>query len=174
MLDRLPLVLIADNLRSAYNVGSLFRTAEAVGAERLVLTGTSPYPTLADDSRLPYVAERAAKAIAKTALGTERIVPFERYPDGATALSFYKNKGYPLYGLERTKLVPTVSLFNFKPRLPAALIVGEETIGLSKHYLTLVDEVLEIPMFGQKESLNVAVAAGIACYFFAVSSHNTT
>jgi 23S rRNA (guanosine2251-2'-O)-methyltransferase len=157
---------MAVNLRSAYNVGALFRIADAVGLERLVLTGTCPHPPVPGDTRLPYVANKALKAIAKTALGAEQTVPFEYAANSVSRLDKYRAEGYRLYALERSHQVRSSNLFTFKPQWPAVLVVGEETKGLANECIKSVDEVVEIPMFGQKESLNVASAAGIAAYFY--------
>lgn len=159
----LPLILVADNIRSAHNVGSLFRSADGAGAKQLILTGISPYPAIPNEPRPPHVAARASRLIAKTALGAETTVPFQYQADSQTAIGSLRQRNYHIYALEQSS--SSTSLFDAKPNFPAALIVGSEVAGLDQATLAAVDEVLEIPMLGQKESLNVSVAAGIALYW---------
>lgn len=154
------IVLVADNVRSLYNVGSLFRTADAAGAAEIVLVGISPYPMVPGDPRPHHVAKRAAEGIAKTALGAEQTVPFRYFEDLPGAIAALRNEGYKIYALEQAQ--QAINIFEFTPVLPAALIVGHERDGVGS--LNMVDKVLYIPQFGKKESLNVAVAAGIALY----------
>jgi tRNA G18 (ribose-2'-O)-methylase SpoU len=158
-----PITVVLENVRSAYNVGSIFRTSDAVNAQRVVCVGLTPYPKLVQsDPRLPHVAARAHRQIAKTALGAEVSVAFAYYPTTQEAIIKLRQGGHTIYALEQAKT--SKGLFNFKPHFPCALIVGHETGGIKD--LQGVDEVLEIPMRGSKESLNVAVAAGIALYHF--------
>lgn len=168
-MSKLPLVIIIDNVRSAYNVGSIWRTADAVGAERVILTGISPYPPLPDDDRLPHIAANAGRSIAKTALGAELSVPFTHYPNISTAITRLQSQNYTVCALEQSST--SINLFDFQPIFPLALIVGHETYGINSSVLSLVDHTLEIPQFGQKESLNVAVACGIAAFYLRTNMH---
>lgn len=163
MNRELGLVLVIDNVRSLYNVGSLFRTADSVGAEKIIITGISPYPKLPNDPRRSLEAERIHQAIAKTALGAESTVAFEYMESIAQAIKQLKDTGHAIYALEQAK--GSKNIFKFDPKFPCALIVGHERDGVQN--LDRVDAVLEIPQFGRKESLNVAVAAGIALYALA-------
>lgn len=137
--------LILHNVRSTYNVGSIFRTADAAGVEKIYLCGYTPGPA------------------QKTALGAEVTVPWERHIQTWRLLRTLKKQDVHLYALEQHET--STNLFDFKPRYPYALIVGHERRGLSKAMLQYTDAILEIPMHGSKESLNVAVATGIALYW---------
>ncbi|MGH9858144.1 MAG: TrmH family RNA methyltransferase [Acidobacteriota bacterium] len=156
------LVLIIDNVRSAQNVGSLFRSADAFGVDEIILTGLSPYPKTADDRRLPHIATKATAMITKTALGAERTVPFRYVKQSKQAVTDVKAQGYHVYALEQS--ADSHSLSSFKPQWPCALIVGNELAGLPQPVLAKCEDTVEIPMSGRKESLNVAVAGGIALY----------
>ncbi len=153
---------MVDNVRSAHNVGSIFRSADAFGVSKVILTGISPYPELAVDTRLPHIRHRAHAAIAKTALGAEKSVPYEWKDQISTVLSEYRNKGYQLCALEQSNTATDIR--RFVPRFPCLLVVGNELEGINQAVLNQADVVLEIPMQGNKESLNVGVATGIALY----------
>ncbi len=152
--------MIAHNIRSTHNVGSIFRTAEGFGVKRIILSGYTPYPKLPADSRLPHIADKLTDQIHKTALGAETMVPFEyqESPD----LAKLKEAGYQIVGLEQDEC--SVMLQDYKTPDKVALLLGEEVHGLTPELLTLCDDLIEIPMNGQKESFNVSVATGIALY----------
>lgn len=154
--------LVIDNVRSAYNVGSMFRTADALGIEELIICGISPYPEISADSRPPQVIARNLRQIAKTALDAQRHVAFRYFDTTVSALTELRGSGHRLYGLEQTD--SATALADFKPDFPCALVVGHEIRGVSPHILSLCDDMVEIPQVGHKESLNVAVATGIALY----------
>ena len=144
--------VIAHNIRSLYNVGSIFRTADAFGVSKVYLTGYTGTPE-------GQVQERR---IAKSALGAEKFVPWEYRKSPARLIKALKQQGVRVVALENH--VKAKKLAQVKIRQPLALILGEETKGVPKPILRLCDEVWEIPMYGQKESLNVSVAFGIAAY----------
>jgi len=154
--------LIAVDIRSTYNVGSLFRTADGFSAE-IVLVGISPRP-LGDksDDRLPHIAKKANEAIHKTALGAENSVRWRYFSSVIDALRTVKNEGYYVAAIEQHETSKPVN--ELDSRAPVAVVVGPEVEGLSKDVITLCDGVYEIPMTGSKESFNVSVAAGIALY----------
>jgi 23S rRNA (guanosine2251-2'-O)-methyltransferase len=156
------LTLILDNLRSAHNVGAILRSCDAAGVERVLVCGTTPYPRLKNEVRDPVVASRNSRAIAKTALGAEKTVMLEHYDDSLSAIAAARAHGCTIYGLEQTP--KSTDLFAARPHFPAALVVGNEVTGIPAEVLAACDAVLEIPQHGSKESLNVAVAAGIALY----------
>jgi 23S rRNA (guanosine2251-2'-O)-methyltransferase len=156
------LTLILDNLRSAYNVGSILRTADATGVERVICGGSTPYPRLPDDTRDPVVINRNTRTIGKTALGAETTVTVEHFDDTLAAIAVLRASGWTVYGLEQAP--ESTPLGTLAPRFPAALIVGNEVAGLAPNVLAACDAVVEIPQYGRKESLNVAVATGIALY----------
>lgn len=160
----MKLVLILEDIRSAHNVGSIFRTAEAAGVERIILTGLTPRPSVTPDERPAYIADRANKLIAKTALGAEKSVSWSYKPLAASALAQLRADGYTIAALE---LHPDAhNIFDYHPPAMLALVLGHETGGVSATSVTAADIILQIPMAGRKESLNVSVAAGIAIYQF--------
>jgi 23S rRNA (guanosine2251-2'-O)-methyltransferase len=156
------LILVAHNLRSAHNVGSLLRTADGLGIDEVWLTGYTPYPLVEKDHRLPYVAQKINKRINKTALGAEKYVVFKQRDDIFIAIEELKTEGFLIVALEQAD--NSIKTTEFKPPQKLALIVGREVEGIEAEVLELCNKVLEIPMFGQKESYNVAVAAAMALY----------
>jgi len=154
------IVVIAQNIRSTHNVGSLFRTAEGFGVHKIILSGYTPYPESKNDSRLPHLSSKLTAQIHKTALGAEALVPFEyiEVPD----LQQLKNEGYRLVALEQD--ATSIMLSEYQPAEKIALLLGEEVHGVTDDLLAQVDDIIEIPMVGHKESFNVSVAAGIALY----------
>ncbi len=148
--------LILHNIRSVHNVGSIFRTADAAGVSRIILSGYTPTPL--DRFKLPR------KDFAKVSLGAERTIPWEQTKTLAQAVKILKLENYFIAAIEQDK--NSTPLFDFvapKNKL-VALIMGNEVLGISKQSLKLADVILEIPMRGKKESLNVSVAAGIAMF----------
>jgi tRNA G18 (ribose-2'-O)-methylase SpoU len=142
------LILLAHNIRSAYNVGSFFRTADGAGVNKIMLSGYCPRPD--------------HKGVMKTALGAEKSVPWEAMKNPGPWLKKMKRQGYHVVALEQTK--GAKNIFQFKPRWPMILIVGNEVRGVSPALCKLADVALEIPMHGKKESLNVASAMAVAVY----------
>lgn len=155
------IVLIAHNLRSTHNVGSLLRTAEGLGA-RVILTGYTPYPRLAADERLPHLANKIDKQIAKTALGAEKTADWEHAEDIEAVIASLRAEGYQIMGLEQAPR--SLALPDFVPPARLAIVVGREVEGLEPEILALCDAVVEIPMLGKKESYNVVQAAAMALY----------
>jgi tRNA G18 (ribose-2'-O)-methylase SpoU len=154
--------LIAHNLRSAHNVGSLLRTAEGLGVTKVYLTGYTPYPLGDNDSRLPHLARKIDKAIQKTALGAEQSVAWEFSASVEQVVNSLKVAGYTVAAVEQTS--QSIRLPEFKPPEKIALLVGREVEGVEAEVLQLCDLALEIPMFGKKESFNVVQAAAMALY----------
>lgn len=155
------LVLIVHNVRSAYNVGSIFRSADGFNLDHVYLTGYTLYPEAKNDDRLPHIARRAALKISKTALGAENSRKWTYSKDIFKLINKLKNH-YQVVALEQTP--KATQLADFKSSKNIALIVGSEIEGLDRQILEAVDWHLEIPMLGQKNSLNVAVASAIAMY----------
>lgn len=146
---RFPLVAVLDNIRSAYNVGSMFRTAECAYISELVLCGITARP--------PH------KEIEKTALGATQLLPWRYFPDTLEAVRVLKNEGWRIAALEITdESVPIQAVGS--EHFPLALVVGNEVTGVDDRVLSTADLVVEIPQYGEKESLNVAVAFGIAVF----------
>ncbi len=141
-----PLVLVADNIRSAFNVGSMLRTAECLHATKVWLTGYSPVPI--------------DKKTAKASMGAENYILWEHHRDLSVVLQQLKNEGYSLVALETVKEANTI----YDSSLPekVAFIVGNERFGLSEKILSQVDQILRLPVFGRKNSLNVGVCFAAA------------
>ncbi len=140
--------VICDNIRSLENIGSIFRTADALGVNKIFLCGicgTPPNPK-----------------IAKSALGAEKIVPFEYYSRTWRLIEKFKKERVNIISLEQDK--KSIIYTKFKPKFPLALIIGNEVKGISKRILEKSDKIIYLPMQGKKESLNVSVAFGIAGY----------
>lgn len=159
------IIVIAHNIRSTHNVGSIFRTCEGFGVTKLILSGYTPYPMTDSDVRLPHIANKITQQIHKTALDAERFVPFTytETPD----LDQFKRDGYRIVGLEQDKRSVMITQYQTPDKL--ALILGEEVEGIAPDLRDQCDDIIEIPMQGRKESFNVSVAAGIA--LFHLSSH---
>lgn len=154
------IIVIAHNIRSTHNVGAIFRTCEGFGVSQLILSGYTPYPLLANDSRLPHIAAKVTKDIHKTALGAEDLVSFihQVEPD----FDALRANGYTVVGLEQDK--KAILLPEYSPPQKVALLLGEEVHGIPTGLRAVCDQLVEIPMYGQKESFNVSVATGIALY----------
>ena len=142
------IILLAHNIRSLWNVGSFFRTADSFGVEKIFLTG--------------YTALPPRREISKTALGAEEFVPWEQNDDPTKVIAKLKKQGWTIVALEQAKRA--VDLATYQPPSKVCLIVGHEVLGVPKELLALCDDIVHIPMHGKKESLNVAVAAGIALH----------
>ena len=154
------IIVIAHNIRSIHNIGSIFRTAEGFGTSKIILSGYSPYPTIPHDTRLPHIRDKITRQIHKTALGAEILVPFEYLPE--PPLDQLRAEGFQILALEQSPR--SVPLQEFRAPATFALLLGEEVHGIEPNLLATCDTILEIPMFGQKESFNVSVATGIALY----------
>jgi len=144
------LVVILDNIRSTYNVGAIFRTADAAGVTKIYLCGITPSPP--------------NPKINKVALGAEKFLPLEKIKNTWRLLKQLKDKGYFLIALEQGKKAKNIFQIKKVRSKKLALILGPEVHGLSSKILKRADLQLEIPMYGKKESLNVAVAFGITVY----------
>lgn len=156
------IVLIAHNVRSTHNVGSLLRTAEGLGVQWMILTGYSPYPQKDKDERLPHLSQKITNQISKTSLGAELSLPWQQTPDIYEALQDLRDEGYTIVAIEQAKT--SIPLPKFKPESKIALLVGREVEGIEPEILALCDSIVEIPMFGKKESFNVVQAAAMALY----------
>lgn len=154
------IIVIMHNIRSTHNVGAIFRTCEGLGIKRIICSGYTPYPQLKNDTRLPHIAEKLAHQIHKTALGAESLVPFEYHE--SPPFTRLKEQGYYLAGLEQDKRA--ILLQHYTPPQKIALLLGEEVNGIEVGLRGACDVLLEIPMYGKKESFNVSVAAGMALY----------
>ncbi|MEO5627817.1 MAG: TrmH family RNA methyltransferase [Candidatus Saccharimonadales bacterium] len=156
------IIVIAHNMRSTHNVGSLLRTADGLGITEVFLTGYTPYPLAPDDKRLPHEANKIHKQISKTALGAETSQVWQHTEDVTEIVKQLRAAGYTIAGLEQTPVA--VSLPDYTPPDKLAIILGEEVAGIPAGVLALTDLQLVIPMSGQKESFNVVQAAAMALY----------
>ncbi|HVU75283.1 MAG TPA: RNA methyltransferase [Candidatus Paceibacterota bacterium] len=146
--------VLLHNIRSAHNVGSIFRTADGAGVTKIYISGYTPLPV----DRFG----RTQKEIAKTALGAERTIPWEYRAEPAKLIRELRHAGMQIIGLEQDERAEDYRAVKLKK--DALLVLGNEVRGISKPLRDLCDVLIEIPMHGDKESLNVSVAAGIALY----------
>ena len=146
--------VLGHNIRSLWNVGSLFRTCDALAVEKLYLTGYTGHPP--------------RKEITKTAIGAEEWVPWEQSSDPLPIVRRLKEEGWEIVALEQTDAA--IPLPSYVPSQKVCLIVGHELSGVPEGLLKLCDRVVEIEMHGNKESLNVAVATGIALHYLRCST----
>jgi tRNA G18 (ribose-2'-O)-methylase SpoU len=147
-LRPLPVAVLLDNVRSLYNVGSLFRTADSGGVAKLLLTGITGHPP--------------SNGISKTALGAEKTVCWEHHCDPLPVLDELRLTGYEIAAVETS--VHSVDLFDWQPAFPVCLVFGNEVEGIRRQILDLADLHVRIPALGVKHSLNVATAAGVVVY----------
>jgi tRNA G18 (ribose-2'-O)-methylase SpoU len=147
-ISSLPVAVLLDNVRSLYNVGSFFRTADAVRAERLYLCGITGRPP--------------KRAISKTALGAEETVAWEHTWEPVPLLQTLCARGYEIAAIETA--VHAVDLFDWAPRFPVCVVFGHEVEGIRPELSALADTHVRIPMLGIKHSLNVATAGGVVLY----------
>jgi tRNA G18 (ribose-2'-O)-methylase SpoU len=142
------IVLVAHNIRSLWNIGSFFRTADAFGVGHIHLTG--------------YTASPPRNEIHKTALGADEWIPWSHDPDPLAVLSTRRKEGFEVVSLEIAG--GSVPLNTYEAHKPVCLVVGHEITGVPAEILSVSDRVVHIPMIGKKESLNVSVALGIALF----------
>jgi len=162
------IILIAHNIRSTHNVGSLLRTAEGLGIRKVYLTGYTPYPIVDNDTRLPHIANKLTAAIQKTALNAQNSQDWEYIEDIEHLLVKLKELGYTVCALEQT--AKAVALNQYQPGDNIALLLGSEVTGVDQKLLELCDDHVYIPMFGKKESFNVVQATAIALYHLVFQS----
>lgn len=151
------LVVVAHDIRSVHNIGSVFRTADAAGAEKIFLCGITPSP-------LNRFKEVRAD-FAKVALGAERYIPWESGLVTELTIERLKGEGYEILALEQSD--QSMPYYKAAPRTRdarVAIVLGNEVKGLPSSILRAADHILEIPMMGKKESLNVAVAFGVVAF----------
>jgi tRNA G18 (ribose-2'-O)-methylase SpoU len=156
------IILIAHNLRSCHNVGSLLRTAEGLGVHKVFLTGYTPYPKYEGDQRLPHLANKIHKQISKTALGAEETQAWLHITNIDWLINKLHEEGAVVAAIEQAP--GSTPLPGFEPPEKLALVVGREVEGIEPEALARCDKILEIPMFGKKESFNVVQAAAMGLY----------
>ena len=145
---RLPAAILLDNVRSMYNVGAFFRTADGVALEKIYLAGITARPPM--------------KEITKTALGADLTVPWEGTSDAAALLADLHQRNWEIAAIETS--LHAVDLFDWQPKFPVCVLFGHEVEGLQAPLLQAADTHVRLPMLGQKHSLNVATAGGIVLY----------
>ena len=146
--------LILDDIRSAHNVGSIFRTADGAGVDRIFICGYTPAPRDRFD--------REVAEIQKTALGATKTVPWEVVPDILDVIDRLHGEGFSVVAVEQA--ARSLSVYDFRPPEKCAYVLGNEVEGINPNALKAADQIIEIPMRGRKESLNVSVVAGIVLF----------
>ncbi|MGZ8525061.1 MAG: RNA methyltransferase [Chitinophagaceae bacterium] len=143
-----PVIAVLENVRSAYNVGSVFRTADAFLIDAVYITG--------------YTAKPPHKEIKKTALGAEETVDWKHFPSAKEAIEVLKQDGYKIFAVEQVE--SSISLEKFDATGKIAVIFGNEVSGVEQSTIALCDGTIEIPQLGMKHSLNIATAAGVVLW----------
>lgn len=156
------IIMIAHNMRSTHNVGSLLRTADGLGIRKVYMTGYTPYPRTTGDTRLPHIADKLTKQIQKTALGAEATISWQHEDDIMAVIAQLRQEGFTIAALEQTQ--NSQPLTDFQTPSKVAIILGREVEGIETEVIEVCDTALEIPMFGAKESFNVSQAAAMAMY----------
>jgi len=150
--EKIPVIVVLDNVRSAYNTGSIFRTADAFMVDKIVLCGITPQPPNRD--------------LLKTSLGATESVEWIYENNIIHALSVLKSGGYTICGIEQTNKSIALTDFEIVRNNRYALVFGNEITGISDTILSQLDYCIEIPQFGTKHSMNVSVTAGILLHYF--------
>lgn len=151
-LEKMPVAVVLDNVRSQQNVGAFFRTADAFAAERIALCGITACPPSRD--------------IHKTALGAELTVPWDYFPSTEECIGRLRSEGYRVYAVEQVEGAAMLGAFRAEPGVKYALVFGNEVAGVGQQAVDLCDGAIEIPQAGVKHSLNVSVSAGVVLWDF--------
>lgn len=149
-IKRNPIYIVLDRVIDTYNIGSLFRLSDAIAAQNLFICGETEYPP---NSR-----------IHKAAVGTEEWVPWKKYDKTTDAIKELKKKGVQIIAVEQSSNSISISNLSTKVRFPCAIVIGNETEGISKEVMDLSDIIVELPMFGVNKSLNVWGTAAVVAY----------
>ena len=147
---KIPIILVLENIRSAYNVGSVFRTSDAFLIEAIYITG--------------YSAKPPHKEIKKTALGAEETVTWKHFANAAEAINLLREDGYNVYAAEQAEGSYKLNAIGFEPDEKIAVVFGNEVTGVEQSTIALCDGCLEIPQLGMKHSLNIATAVGVVLW----------
>lgn len=148
--DKMPVIVVLENIRSAYNVGSVFRTADAFLLQGIYICG--------------YTARPPHKEIKKTALGSDETVHWAHFPNAAAAIDQLRADGYKVFAVEQAVNSIALQQFNRPQQDKTALVFGNEVTGVEQSTIALCDGCIEIPQMGTKHSLNVSVAAGVVLW----------
>lgn len=154
MKDNIESIVILHNIRSVYNVGAIFRTADAVGVSKIYLTGYTSTPV----DRFG----RERKDVAKSALGAQKSVAWEYVKSVGSVIKKLKKEEFEIVAVEQSE--QSIDYKKIKPKQKTAFLFGNEVLGVSKQLLSKCDKIIEIPMRGEKESLNVSISAGIILF----------
>lgn len=155
-MEKREVIVILDNIRSTHNVGSIFRTADALGISQIILGGTTPTPV----DRFG----RERKDISKVALGAEKSIKWNYTNNVLTEIKKLKKNNYKIIAIEQNKNSLDYKKIKLKRNLKLVFVLGAEVDGVSKAILKSADLIAEIPMRGKKESLNVSVSFGVALF----------
>lgn len=148
--DKMPIIVVLENIRSAYNVGSVFRTSDAFLIEAIYITG--------------YSAKPPHKEIKKTALGAEETVEWKHFSNAAMAIEELRSKGYRVLAVEQVENSLKLHHLNRNGEEKIAVVFGNEVVGVEQATIALCDGCLEIPQLGMKHSLNIATAVGVVLW----------
>ncbi len=148
--DKMPLIVILENIRSAYNVGSVFRTADAFRVQAIYITG--------------YSAKPPHKEIKKTALGAEETVTWQHFTNATEAINAARSIGYNVYAVEQVTDSYMLNEIALEPNEKIAVVLGNEVVGVEQDTIHQCDGCIEIPQLGMKHSLNIATAAGVVLW----------
>lgn len=148
--NKIPIIAVLENIRSAYNVGSVFRTADAFLIEAIYLCG--------------YTAHPPHKEIKKTALGADETVSWKHFKNSAEAIEEIRNQGYKIYAVEQARNSYKLQAISYEADEKIAVIFGNEVTGVEQFTIEQCDGCIEIPQLGMKHSLNISVAAGIVLW----------
>lgn len=149
-IKRNPIYLVLDRVIDTYNVGSLFRLADAIAAEKIYICGDTEYPP--------------SSRIHKAAVGTEEWVPWKKVDSTVSIVKKLKSEGTQIIAVEQSPQSTPYSLLSTKVKFPVAIVVGNETDGISREVLDLADVIVELPMFGVNKSFNVWGSAAVTAY----------
>ena len=150
--EKLPVVVVLDNVRSMHNVGSVFRTADGFSIQKVVLCGITAQP--------PH------REIEKTALGATQSIDWVHYDDTLTAINVLRQEGYKIIAIEQAENSIMLNTYRPNQNEKYALIFGNEVNGVSDEAMQVIDECIEIPQFGTKHSFNIVISAGIVLWDF--------
>ncbi len=148
--DKTPIIIVLENIRSAYNVGSVFRTSDAFLVEAIYIIG--------------YSAKPPHKEIKKTALGAEETVEWKHFASSAEAIAELRTKGFNVYAAEQAEGSYKLNAIGFEPDEKIAVVFGNEVTGVEQSTIALCDGCIEIPQLGMKHSLNIATAVGVVLW----------
>ena len=149
-IKRNPIYLILDRVIDTYNIGSLFRLADAIAAEKVYICGDTEYPP--------------SSRIHKAAVGTEEWVPWQHYSSTVRTIELLKKNCVQIIAVEQSPLSTKYSVLSTRIKFPVAIVIGNETDGISKEVLDLADVIVELPMFGVNKSFNVWGSAAVIAY----------